>query len=96
MGILEGEAFPYLQWSPEDNKHLKAAQDPLSITDAMQVLDQLQQLIIHPNVIEHFHPLKKLIPDMASDVIPWTLEIQNRTQEAQATYQLVRRFVRNV
>ena len=92
---LEDENFPYLQWSPEESKHIKVQQAPLSMTDALQVVDQLQPLIIHPNTIGRFHPLRRLTPDMASDVIPWTLEIQSRTQEAQVVYQLVGRLIRN-
>ena len=95
MGILEDENFPYLQWSPEETKHIKVEQAPLSMTDALQVVDQLQSLIIHPNTIGRFHPLRRLTPDMVSDVIPWTLEIQNRTQEAQVFYQLIGRLIRN-
>ena len=51
MGILEDENFPYLQWSPEESKRIKVQQAPLSMTDALQVVDQLQSLIIHPNTI---------------------------------------------
>ncbi|CAE7293723.1 unnamed protein product, partial [Symbiodinium pilosum] len=70
-------------------------QDPLTVADTLQTLDQLQKIIIHPNVIGRFHPLRKLTEGMVSDVIPWTLEIQNRTQEAQAAYTLIGRLVRN-
>ena len=95
MGLLENDSFPYLAWSPEEGKHKKEPQDPLSMEDTLQVVAQLQQLIIHPNVIGRFHPLRKLTADMQSDVIPWTLEIQNRTQESQTTYQPVGRLIRN-
>ena len=47
------------------------------------------------DTIGRFHPLRKLSPEMASDVIPWTLEIQNKSQEAQAVYQLISRLVRS-
>ena len=95
MGILEDDAFPYMQWDPEASKHVRIAQDPLTVSDTLQTLDQLQKLIIHPNVIGRFHPLRKLTEGMVSDVIPWTLEIQNRTQEAQAAYTLIGRLVRS-
>ena len=93
--ILENDHFPYMQWNPEESRHVKVDQAPLSIEEALQVLAQLQQLIIHPNTVGRFHPLRKLTPEMASDVISWTLEIQNRTQEAQAVYQLVGRLARS-
>ncbi|CAE7403296.1 unnamed protein product, partial [Symbiodinium pilosum] len=95
MGILENEQFPYLQWNPDEGEHQKDPQDPLSIKDAIQVVDQLHQLIVHPNVVGRFHPLRKLTSDMQSDVIPWTLETQNRTQESQMTYQLIGRMIRS-
>ena len=95
MGILENDHFPYMQWNPEESRHVKVDQAPLSIKEALQVLAQLQQLIIHPNTVGRFHPSRKLTSEMASDVIPWTLEIQNRTQEAQAVHQLIGRLVRS-
>ena len=95
LGILEADGFPYLQWDPETSKHVKIQQDPLSVSDALQIVDQLQNVSIHPNVIGRFHPLRKLTESMTSDVIPWTLEIQNRTQEAQSAYALIGRLIRN-
>ena len=82
MGILTDDGFPYLQWDPDTSKHARIQQDPLTAQDDLQILEQLQQLIIHPNVIGRFHPLRTLTEGMVSDVIPWTLEIQNRAQEA--------------
>ena len=55
MGLLENDSFPYLAWSPEEGKHKKEAQEPMSIEDTLQVVKQLRQLIIHPNVIGRFH-----------------------------------------
>ncbi|CAE7734477.1 unnamed protein product [Symbiodinium pilosum] len=95
MGILGEDGFPYLQWDPETSKHVKIQQEPLSIEAALQILQQLQTLIVHPNVIGRFHPLRKLTENMVSDVIPWTIEIQNRTQEAQAAYSLIGRLIRS-
>ena len=40
------------------------------------------QLLIHPNVLGRFHPLRNLSAE-------WTLENFNRTPEAQLTYQLL-------
>ena len=95
MGILVEDSFPYMQWDPEASKHVQIPQDPLTVADALQTIEQLQKIIVHPNVIGRFHPLRKLTEGMVSDVIPWTLEIQNRTQEAQAAYALIGRLVRN-
>ena len=95
MGILVEDSFPYMQWDPEASKHVQIPQDPLTVADALQTIEQLQKIIVHPNVIGRFHPLRKLTEGMVSDVIPWTLEIQNRTQEAQTAYALIGRLVRN-
>ena len=95
MGILEDNGFLCMQWDPDASKHVRIAQDPLTVSETLLTLEQLQQPIIHPNVIGRFHPLRKLTEGMVSDVIPWTLEIQNRAQEAQATYTLIGRLVRS-
>ena len=95
MGILVEDSFPYMQWDPEASKHAQIPQDPLTVADALQTIEQLQKIIVHPNVIGRFHPLRKLTEGMVSDVIPWTLEIQNRTQEAQTAYALIEKLVRN-
>ena len=95
MGLLEGDTIPCFQWDPAAEKHQKFQQEPLTLQVAKDTIDQLQKLIIHPNVSGRFHPLRKLTPNMSSEVIPWQLQIQNRTQEAQASYQLITRFVRS-
>ena len=61
-GILENEMIVCLQWDPQESKHVKANQEPMPLTDCLQVLDQLQALIVHPNVVGRFHPLRKLAP----------------------------------
>ena len=79
MGILDNDHFPYMQWNPEESRHVKVEQAPLSIADALQTITQLQRLIIHPNTIGRFHPLRRLTPEMASEVIPWTLDPKPNT-----------------
>ena len=95
MGLVEGSSYVYLQWDSSQRKHIKAAQEPLPHQTAVQIVRQLQHLLICPDTVGRFHALRKLAPNMSSDVVPFSLAVQNRNQEAMQMYGLFRRLARN-
>ena len=95
MGLVEGSSYVYLQWDSSLKKHIKSAQEPLPHQTAVQIVRQLQNLLICPDTVGRFHALRKLAPNMSSDVVPFSLAVQNRNQEAMQMYGLFRRLARN-
>ncbi|CAE7667535.1 unnamed protein product, partial [Symbiodinium necroappetens] len=71
-------AYPYLRWDNQEKRHKQETMAPLSHQDAKVVVKMLQNLTACPNVIGRFHALHKLAPQHAAEVIPFSLQIQNR------------------
>ena len=68
-GLIEDKNYLYLQWSPEQKRHIKATQEPISHEETVQAVAAMLKLIIFPSVVGRFHALRQLGPNMASDVI---------------------------
>ncbi|CAE7361097.1 unnamed protein product, partial [Symbiodinium sp. KB8] len=65
------------------------------LLDAKVVVKMLQNLTACPNVIGRFHTLHKLAPQHAAEVIPFSLQIQNRSAESQQMYMGFQRLSRS-
>ena len=94
-GLMVNGAFPYLQWDPEKKEYVPAMQEHLSYKDVVETLTSLKLLSIHPHVVARFHAMRKLTAEMTSEVVPFTLEIQNRSQESQQCFHLLGKLSRN-
>ena len=95
MGLTDGTHYLYLKWNQKEHRYERDAQEPLAHEKAVEIVEYLVQLTAFPDTIGKFHPLRKLTQTMESEVIPFSLQIQNRTQEAHQMYCLMRRLCRN-
>ena len=95
-GLIEGSTYVYLQWDHSARKHIKAAAQPLEHQEAVLSVKMLKYLSMYPNVVGRFHALRKMTSEsMGSDIIPFSLVAQNRTQEAHQMFTLMGRLSRN-
>ena len=92
MGLVQDDTFVYLRWNQETKAHERSPQDPIEIATALECLKTVLRHLIFPRVLMRFHALRKLAQDMNAEVVPFTLEIHNRNQEAQLTYQAFERL----
>ena len=95
MGLVENQTYLFLQWDGKQRKHVKAAQPPLEHKEAVEMLGTLEQLTASANVVGRFHANRKLTSQMSSDIVPFSLTIQNRTQESHSMFRLLHRLSRN-
>ena len=93
-GLIEDKNYLYLQWSPEQKRHIKATQEPISHEETVQAVAAMLKLIIFPSVVGRFHALRQLGPNMASDVIPFALTLQMRSPESQQMHGYMSRLSR--
>ncbi|CAE7246063.1 unnamed protein product [Symbiodinium sp. CCMP2592] len=94
LGLVEGDAFPFLQWDHEQKKHVKATQEAMSYDEVLRTVTALGQLTAVPDVVGRFHALRRLSDQHQSEVVPFVLQVQNRNAEAQQFYQGMRRLCR--
>ncbi|CAE7292983.1 unnamed protein product [Symbiodinium microadriaticum] len=94
-GLTEDNSWLYLKWNNQTRKHEKDAQDPLEHVTAVQLVQQIMMLCTYPDTLGRFHALRPLTSNLSSDVIPFLLTLQNRTQESHQLYTCVRRLCRN-
>eukprot|EP00439_Symbiodinium_sp_Y106_P027168 s4196_g3.t1 len=92
LGIMEGNTFLYLKWNQEAKKHDKAEREHPTMEQVLQWLETIKKSLAFPKVIMRFHALQHMTPQMSAEVVPFTLEIHNRCQEAQVVYQLLERM----
>eukprot|EP00439_Symbiodinium_sp_Y106_P081151 s1034_g20.t1 len=95
MGLVENQTYLFLQWDGKQRKHVKAAQPPLEHKEAVEMLGTLEQLTASANVVGRFHANRKLTSQMSSDIVPFSLTTQNRTQESHSMFRLLHRLSRN-
>ena len=95
MGLVENQTYLFLQWDGKQRKHVKAAQPPLEHKEAVEMLGTLEQLTASANVVGRFDANRKLTSQMSSDIVPFSLSIQNRTQESHSMFRLLHRLSRN-
>ena len=89
---MEGNTFLYLKWNQEAKKHDKAEREHPTMEQVLQWLETIKKSLAFPKVIMRFHALQHMTPQMSAEVVPFTLEIHNRCQEAQVVYQLLERM----
>ena len=94
-GSVVSGTFPFLQWDPEKKEYQAASQQPLTFKEVLDSLNSLKLLVVHPHVVARLHALRKLTAEMTSEIAPFTLEIQNRSQESQQAFFLLGRLSRN-
>ena len=95
MGLVEGTSYLFLQWNSTLKKHEKATQEPLEHKTAIEIVRQLVLLTAYPNVVGRFHATRRLSDNMESEIIPFTLVLQNRSAESQRFHALFSRLARN-
>ena len=94
-GLTEDNSWLYLKWDNQAKKHVKDAQESLEHVTTVQLVQQIMLLCAYPDTIGRFHALRPLTSNLASDVIPFMLTLQNRTQESHQLYTCIRRLCRN-
>ncbi|OLP86656.1 hypothetical protein AK812_SmicGene32208 [Symbiodinium microadriaticum] len=94
-GLTEGSTWVFLRWDSKEKKHVKDAQEPLDHVTAVQLVQQILALCAYPDTIGRYHSLRPLTSSLSSDVIPFMLVLQNRTQESHQMYTCVRRLCRS-
>ncbi|CAE7613619.1 unnamed protein product [Symbiodinium microadriaticum] len=94
LNLIEGTTYPFLQWDRDQHKHIKAQQEPLAHTEAVQTVTLLSQLTAMPDIIGRFHAMRPLSQQHQSEVIPFLLQVQNRNAESQQFYLGMRRLCR--
>ena len=95
LGLIEAQSYLYLTWSQEEKKYIKDSMDPLDHVDAVRMLNLMIQLSSFPDTVGRFHALRPLSAEHRSEVLPFLLEIQSRTPEANQLYLQLRRLCRN-
>ena len=95
MGLTEETSYLYLRWNAQTRTYEKDPQEPLAHSKVVEIVDFLIQLTAFPDVIWQFHPMRKMTESLESEVIPFTLSVQNRSQESQQFYFLMGRLCRN-
>ena len=94
-GTDQAQSYLYLTWSQEEKKYIKDSMDPLDHVDAVRMLNLMIQLSSFPDTVGRFHALRPLSAEHRSEVLPFLLEIQSRTPEANQLYLQLRRLCRN-
>ncbi|OLQ02737.1 hypothetical protein AK812_SmicGene14373 [Symbiodinium microadriaticum] len=95
-GLIEGTTYLYLQWDHASRSHVKASVQPLEHQEAVLAVKTLRYLATFPNVVARFHALRRMSEvSMGGDIIPFSLVVQNRTQESHQMWTLMSRLARN-
>ena len=94
LGFFVDQAFPFLQWSHEKGCHIPATQEPLSYEEALRTVTTLSQLTAVPDVVGRFHAMRRYSSQHQAEIVPFTLQVQNRNAESQQFYQGMRRLCR--
>ncbi|CAE7568466.1 unnamed protein product [Symbiodinium necroappetens] len=92
LGLVEANGLVYLRWNPTTKSHERATQEPLPVEAALEGLKLVIRHLPFPRVLLRFHALRRLTQEMQVEVVPFTLELHNRNQEAQLTYQQFERM----
>ena len=91
-GMMDEQSrFVLRRWNAEKQELVRTQETPIAMTEAYQAFKTLlPQLVAH--VIHRFHSTRPLSEKMSSPVIPFLVEIGNRSTQAQQTYQTLTRF----
>jgi len=73
---------PYLEWDASARQlRVKRDRDPMTLSQVLELLKQMQVLVLQPLAILRFHTTRELVQNMQSDVVPLMLQIGSRTAE---------------
>ena len=94
QGLVIGEAYPYLRWDHAQRKHVPAQQEPLGHKEAVELIKMALRLTAFPGVIGRFHAIRSRVEKSPAEVIPFSLQVQNRSQESQQMWICMNRLSR--
>ena len=95
LHLTEGTTYVYMRWNQEAKAHEKDTMEPLEHTDAVRMVTTMMTYTAFPDVVGRFHALRPLTQNLSSEVIPFLLTIQNRSEASQEMYKFFRRLCRN-
>ncbi|OLQ03703.1 hypothetical protein AK812_SmicGene13293 [Symbiodinium microadriaticum] len=95
LNLIEGSTYLYMRWNPTTRAHEKDQADPLEHTDAVAMVSRMMTYTAFPDVVGRFHALRPLTENLQSDVIPFVLVLQNRSEASHEMYKMMRRLCRN-
>ncbi|CAE7245612.1 unnamed protein product, partial [Symbiodinium sp. CCMP2456] len=73
---------PYLERDASARQlRVKRDRDPMTLSQVLELLKQMQVLVLQPLAILRFHTTRELVQNMQSDVVPLMLQIGSRTAE---------------
>ncbi|CAE7515431.1 SMC1 [Symbiodinium necroappetens] len=94
QGLVIGEAYPYLQWDSTLKKHVPSQTEPLDHKTAVEMIKMALRLSAFPGVVGRFHALRNRNEKTPAEVIPFSLQVQNRTQESHQMWVCMNRLSR--
>ena len=74
---------------------MRATAEVLDHRALVEYLRTALHLLCFPNVVGRFHPLRRMTANLGADVLPFTLQIQNRNAESQKMHMIMDRLARN-
>ncbi|OLP93464.1 hypothetical protein AK812_SmicGene24631 [Symbiodinium microadriaticum] len=95
LNLIEGSTYLYMRWNPTTRAHEKDQADPLEHTEAVAMVSRMMTYTAFPDVVGRFHALRPLTENLQSDVIPFVLVLQKRSEASHEMYKMMRRLCRN-
>ena len=97
MLILDEQCnVPYLEWdSGERRLRIKRDRDPMTLSQVLELLKEMQVLVIQPMTIMRFHATRELCQEMKAEVVPLMLEVGSRTAECHQLWNHLQRLSHN-
>ena len=93
-GLVVDNCFPFLQWDAEAKKHVASTIEPMTHTAVLEHVHLMMKLVTFPSVIGRFHAWRQLSAHHASEVLPFIMTVQTRSQEANQMYHCMARLSR--
>ena len=94
QGLVINEAYPYLHWDAEQRKHVPSQAEPLGHKEAVDLIKLALRLTAFSGVVGRFHAIRSRTEKGPSEVIPFSLQVQNRTQESHQMWACMNRLAR--
>ncbi|CAE7915239.1 unnamed protein product [Symbiodinium sp. KB8] len=95
LKLTEGTTYVYMRWDAASKSHQKDQMYPMEHAEAVTLVKNMLAYTAYPDVVGRFHALRPLTQTLNSEVIPFLLTIQNRSEASQEMYRALRRFCRN-
>ena len=81
-----------MHWDHSQRKHVPAQQEPLGHKEAVELIKMALRLTAFPGVIGRFHAIRSRVERGPAEVIPFSLQVQNRSQESQQMWVCMNRL----